>query len=81
MVGFALFSFDGTNSGRKVDSKSNPRSIELFTPAVFYHKIDYIHYNPLIAGLCKFAEGYKYSSAWYYETGVDEFGLFTLLPI
>ena len=61
--------------------KRNPLSVELFTPAVFYQKIDYIHYNPLRAGLCKFAEGYKYSSAGYYETGVDEFGLFTLLRI
>lgn len=68
----------------KVDSKDreyqvwkrNPLSIELFTPAVFYQKIDYIHNNPVRAGLCKFPEDYKYSSASYYETGVDDFGLF-----
>lgn len=57
--------------------KRNPLSVELFTPAVFYQKIDYIHNNPVRAGLCKFPEDYKYSSARYYETGVDEFGLFT----
>ena len=58
--------------------KRNPLSIELFTPAVFHQKIDYIHNNPVRAGLCKYPEDYKYSSARYYETGVDEFGLFII---
>lgn len=57
--------------------KRNPLSIELFTPAVFHQKIDYIHNNPVRAGLCKLPEDYKYSSAGYYETVVDQFGLFT----
>jgi len=56
--------------------KRRPLSIELFTNAVFHQKIDYIHHNPVRAGLCKFPEDYKYSSAKYYEFDVDEFNLF-----
>ena len=57
--------------------KRNPLSIELFTNKVFHQKIDYIHRNPVKAGLCKLPEEYKYSSAVFYETRLDEFGLFT----
>ncbi len=34
-------------------------------------KLDYIHYNPVKAEICKQPEDYKYSSALFYETGVD----------
>jgi len=55
--------------------KREPLGIELFTPAAFQQKLNYIHENPVRAGLCKFAEDYRYSSARFYETGVDEFGI------
>ena len=55
--------------------KREPLGIELFTPATFQQKLNYIHENPVRAGLCKFAEDYRYSSARFYETGVDEFGI------
>ncbi|MEJ7609836.1 MAG: hypothetical protein WKF88_01515 [Ferruginibacter sp.] len=55
--------------------KRNPLGTELFTPAVFYQKLDYIHNNPVRAGLCKYAEEYNYSSALYCHTGKDETGL------
>ena len=55
--------------------KRNSLGIELFTPEVFDQKFKYIHHNPVNAGLCKYPEDYKYSSAGYYETGVDSFGL------
>jgi len=56
--------------------KRRPLSVDLFTEKVFQQKIDYIHNNPVKAGLCISPEEYKYSSAKYYEYRVDEFGLF-----
>ena len=57
----------------------NSLSIDLWTPAVFMQKLDYIHDNPLQEKwqLVTFPEDYKYSSAKFYETGVDEFGILT----
>ena len=54
-------------------------SIELFTPAVFEQKIEYIHNNPLQEkwNLAKNPSEYKYSSAKFYETGIDDFGFLT----
>ncbi len=42
-------------------------------------KLDYIHYNPLHSrwNLSSSPEQYKWSSANYYETGIDEFGFLT----
>jgi hypothetical protein len=34
---------------------------------VFWQKLDYLHNNPVKAGLCKLPEDYKYSSARFYE--------------
>ena len=51
--------------------------VELFTEAVFNQKIDYIHYNPVKAGLCKYPEVYHYSSAYFYEFGMDHFNMLT----
>jgi putative transposase len=55
----------------------NSLSVDLFTESVFLQKFEYIHYNPVKAGLCRLPEQYKYSSAKFYETGVDEFGFIT----
>lgn len=55
----------------------NPLTVELFTPAVFYQKLEYIHYNPVKAGLCTLPEEYFYSSARFYETGIDNFQMLT----
>ena len=55
--------------------KRNPLGIELYTEAVFLQKLDYIHENPVKAGICRHAEEYKYSSALFYETGEDYFGM------
>ena len=57
--------------------KREPLSIELFTPAVFYQKLEYIHYNPVKARLCTNPEDYYYSSAKFYHDGVDCFGMLT----
>ncbi len=55
----------------------NPLSIDLWTKEVFIQKMEYIHYNPVTAGICTYPEQYKYSSAKFYETGEDEFGILT----
>jgi putative transposase len=53
--------------------KRNSLGIELFSPKVFLQKLTYIHENPVRAGICKLPQEYKYSSAAFYETGVDRF--------
>ena len=49
-------------------------NIELFNSLVFIQKLNYIHCNPVKAGLCEFPEEYYFSSALFYEKGVDHFG-------
>jgi len=57
----------------------NSLSIDLWSPDVFMQKLDYIHDNPLQPKwrLCNYPEDYKYSSAKFYKTGIDDFGLIT----
>ena len=57
--------------------KREPLSIELFTEKAFLQKLDYIHQNPVTAGLVNDAEDYKYSSAKFYLIGFDEFEIIT----
>lgn len=45
----------------------NSLGIPLWSAAVFSQKLEYIHYNPVKAGLCEYPEDYKYSSARFYE--------------
>ena len=51
----------------------NALSIELSSDFIFWQKVDYIHENPVKAGICKFPEQYYYSSAGYYINGIDDF--------
>ena len=55
----------------------NSSCIELFTDEVFMQKLEYIHWNPIKAGLCTLPEEYYFSSAKFYQTGIDEFGMLT----
>lgn len=57
----------------------NPLSVELWSPAITLQKLEYIHRNPLQEKwqLADCPESYKYSSANFYKTGVDDFGLLT----
>jgi putative transposase len=55
----------------------NPLSIEIWSEKVLKQKLRYLHENPVRAGLCKFAEEYKYSSALFYKTGIDNWGFLT----
>ena len=51
--------------------------IDLFTDKVFEQKFNYIHQNPVAAGLCTFEEGYPYSSALFYRTREDPWNMLT----
>ncbi|MBC7536066.1 MAG: transposase [Ferruginibacter sp.] len=57
--------------------KRDPLGFELFTHEVFIQKLDYMHYNPVRASLCNYPEEYYYSSAKFYEEGIDDFGMLT----
>ena len=57
--------------------KREPLSVELFSEKAFMQKLEYIHNNAVAAGLVNFPEEYKYSSAKFYEQGIDEFGIVT----
>ena len=37
----------------------------------FAEKLDYIHLNPVRAGLCQCPEGWEWSSARHYATGAE----------
>jgi len=52
-------------------------SIELYNGSIFQQKLNYIHNNPVAAGICDQPEKYLYSSAFYYETGVDKTNILT----
>lgn len=55
----------------------NPLSIDLYSEKVFFQKLDYLHANPVVEGLCQYPEEYKYSSALFYEKEIDLFGFIT----
>lgn len=40
-------------------------------------KLDYMHWNPVKAGICNLPEDYFYSSARFYEQNVDDWGFLT----
>ena len=57
--------------------KRRSLSIELSSEFIFMQKLEYIHDNPVRAGLVQHAEEYYYSSAAFYQTGIDHFGMLT----
>lgn len=57
--------------------KREPLGVELRTHEVFMQKLDYIHNNPVRAGLCINPEDYHYSSARFYYEGSDVFKMLT----
>ncbi|MEJ7627226.1 MAG: transposase [Ferruginibacter sp.] len=57
--------------------KRESLSVELDNPIRFKIKMDYIHYNPVVAGFCKYPEEYYYSSAKFYQDGKDPFNIVT----
>ena len=57
--------------------KRKPLSIELSSENVFKQKLEYIHYNPVKAGICLYPEEYHCSSALFYEKQIDSFNMLT----
>ena len=57
----------------------NPLSVEIWSEKVFLEKLKYMHENPVRAGLCRYSEDYKYSSALFYKFGKDNWGFLTHL--
>ena len=55
----------------------NPLSVEIWSEWVMRQKLNYIHQNPVRANLVSDPEKYKYSSAYFYKTGIDTFGMLT----
>lgn len=51
--------------------------IPLWSDWVFNQKLNYIHMNPVKAGLCRYPEEYKYSSARFYFTGEKNWDFLT----
>jgi len=47
----------------------NSLSIPLWSDKVMLQKLEYIHYNPVKAGMCLYPEDYQYSSAAFYHKG------------
>ncbi len=57
--------------------KREPLSIDLINDTMLIQKLEYIHYNPVSAGLCEIPEDYYYSSARFYQDGTNSFGMLT----
>jgi hypothetical protein len=57
--------------------KREPLSVELPSANMFKQKLEYIHCNPVEAGICAKPEDYYYSSARFYFDSVDVFGMLT----
>jgi len=64
-----VFKYHGKyNSNNEVYQvwQQNNRPMHCFSPAFTMQKIDYIHFNPVVAGIVDKAEDYRYSSARNY---------------
>lgn len=55
----------------------NPLSVDVYTREVLLQKLNYIHHNPVKAGLCLLPEEYFYSSAAFYMNGDTGFEFLT----
>jgi len=57
----------------------NPLSIDIYSEKVMFQKLNYIHQNPVQEKWClsNEAEGYRYSSAQFYQNGKSEWKFLT----
>jgi len=55
----------------------NALSVEIWSEKVFLQKLKYMHENPVRASLRSHPLQYKYSSAYFYHTGIDNWGFLT----
>jgi REP element-mobilizing transposase RayT len=59
--------------------KRDPLAVPMSTEEIFIQKLDYIHQNPVNEKwkLASLPEDYRWSSARFYQNGIDEFGVLT----
>jgi putative transposase len=57
--------------------KRDALSVDLFSPDVFIQKLEYIHNNPVKAGICDQPENYLFSSAKFYLLNENNFDFLT----
>lgn len=70
-----LYAVDALNKKHEIWQRDS-LGIEIYSRDVAKQKLDYIHFNPVSGKwhLSKDDISYYYSSARFYETGIDEFG-------
>ena len=70
-----LYAVDAKNKSYEFWQRDS-LAFELFKKQTIKQKMEYIHYNPTAQrwNLCKEPSDYHYSSARFYETGIDTFG-------
>lgn len=71
----SLYKVNAANKKHEIWQRDS-LGIEIYNRAVVKQKLDYMHFNPVSGKwlLAKDDLGYNYSSAGFYETGIDEFG-------
>lgn len=71
----AMYEVNAANKKHEIWQRMVP-GIEIYSAVVARQKLNYIHHNPVVGKwqLAKDYVSYYYSSARFYETGVDEFG-------
>ena len=73
-----LENYKSTQSDRQYHFwERRPYKSTMYNREVANQKIDYMHYNPVKAGLCENPEDYQYSSAQFYELNKDDWGIIT----
>jgi putative transposase len=75
-----LFAFASEATDRKYQIwERNSLSVDIFTPAVFWQKLNYIHLNPVQEKwkLCELPEDYYFSSARFYLLNETDFSFLT----
>ncbi|MBK9270568.1 MAG: transposase [Saprospiraceae bacterium] len=68
---FEIFGFSNSNNKRFQVWYQRNRPIELFNPVWIKQKLNYIHHNPVKAGMVAYAEEYAWSSAAQYKGQQD----------
>ena len=71
---------NGNNVGFQLWRQDN-HPILLSTPKIAHQKLDYLHYNPVVAGIVDYPEEYLYSSARDYYGGKGLIDILLLDPL
>ncbi|HWI89749.1 MAG TPA: hypothetical protein VNT20_00685, partial [Flavisolibacter sp.] len=71
---FKFTSSDGQHIEHSEIWERNPLRVDLWSREVLWQKLQYMHQNPVRAGVCQWPQEYYWSSAAFYQTGIDNFG-------